>query len=157
MVYNRKKELSWVLFPLAVGAVSGFLSRQGMANYEVTAYKPSLSPPAIIFPVVWTILYLLMGIGTARINRLSLGRDKSAALNVFFIQLVVNFFWSLFFFNTHAYGFSFVWLLLLLILAVIMAVLYYREDKIAGLIQIPYIIWLLFAAYLNYEVWQRNR
>ena len=141
----------------AVGILSGLLSRQGTQLYGELAEKPALSPPAVLFPIVWTILYALMGIGAARIAAAPQGPGRSRGLNLFVAQLVVNFFWSLIFFNARAYGFALVWLLLLWILIAAMIAQFRRVDKPAALLQVPYLLWVTFAAYLNYGVWQLNR
>ena len=119
--------------------------------------KPSLSPPAILFPIVWTILYALMGIGAARVDAAQPGSARNRGLNVFVVQLVVNFFWSLIFFNAQAYGFALVWLLLLWVLIIAMILLFWPVDRLAAMLQIPYLLWVTFAAYLNYGVWQLNK
>ena len=119
--------------------------------------KPALSPPAVLFPIVWTILYAMMGIGAARIAAARDGRGRLQALNVFVIQLVVNFFWSLIFFNAQALGAAFFWLLLLWVLIIVMVFRFYRVDRAAALVLIPYFLWVSFAAWLNYAVWQLNK
>lgn len=154
---KKPKYLTWILGVEAIGFLSGLLSRQGTQMYAEMIQKPPLSPPGWLFPVVWTILYGLMGIGAARIAAYPVDRQRSRALNAFVIQLTVNFFWSLIFFNAGAYGFALLWLLLLWILVIVMIWLFYQVDKTAALFQIPYFLWVSFAAYLNYGVWQLNR
>ena len=146
----------WILLAEAVGALSGWLSRNGMKAYESTIHQPSLSPPSWLFPIVWTILYALMGIGAARVWMAPRGNDRSRSLNLFVTQLIVNFFWSLIFFNAQAFGFAFLWLVLLWALVLWMILTFRKVDKIAGTIQIPYLLWLTFAAYLNLGVWYLN-
>ena len=97
-----------------------------------------------------------MGIGAARVAAAPESRGRSAALNVFVTQLIVNFFWSLIFFNAQAFGFAFLWLQLLWLLVVVMIFLFSGVDKLAALLQIPYLLWITFAGYLNYGVWQLN-
>ena len=145
-----------ILLAEAVGALSGWLSRKGMKAYEGTVIQPPLSPPSWLFPVVWTILYALMGIGAARIYAATRGPDRSKGLNLYISQLIVNFFWSLIFFNAKAFGFALLWLILLWTLVLWMIVEFRQVDKLAGNIQIPYLIWLTFAAYLNLGVWYLN-
>ena len=140
----------------AVGALSGWLSRDGMKAYESNMVQPPLSPPAWLFPIVWTILYALMGIGAARVYSAPISPERSKGMNLFVIQLVVNFFWSLIFFNAQAYGFALIWLLLLWTLVLWMIVEFSKVDRLAALIQIPYLLWLAFAAYLNWGVWNLN-
>ena len=140
----------------AVGALSGFLSRQGTAMYAAMAEKPALSPPGIVFPIVWTVLFALMGIGGARVAAAPESKVRSRALNMFVVQLVVNFFWSLIFFNAKAYGFAFVWLLVLWVLIAGMILLFRRVDRSAAWLQLPYLLWVTFAGYLNFMIWRMN-
>ncbi len=140
----------------AVGALSGFLSMEGSRSFSDTVAQPPLSPPALLFPVVWTILYALMGIGAARVYNSPPSKARSLGLNLFIAQLAVNFFWSLIFFNDRAYGFAFFWLLLLWVLVLGMILTFRRTDKPAALLQLPYLLWLTFAAYLNAGVWYLN-
>ena len=153
---NWKTYAFWILATLAVGAISGFLSRSGMDNFQENVAQPPLSPPMILFPIVWSILYILMGIGGARIYLGGAELGKNRCLNLYVVQLVVNFFWSLIFFNAAAYGFALLWLLLLLGLVVAMTLCFWQTDKLSALLQIPYILWLLFATYLNFGIWRLN-
>ena len=154
---NFKTYAFWILLAEAVGALSGWLSRNGMKAYESSIVQPPLSPPSWLFPLAWTILYALMGIGAARIYKAPRGPDRSKGLNLYTSQLVVNFFWSLIFFNAQAFGFALLWLVLLWTLVMWMIVEFRQVDKPAGNIQIPYLIWLTFAAYLNLGVWYLNK
>ena len=144
-----------ILLAEAVGAVSGFITSSGMQQYAA-AEKPALSPPAILFPIVWTVLYALMGIGSARIYLAPESRNRTVSLVLYGVQLVVNFFWSLIFFGFHAYGFAFFWLLALLGVIIAMTEFFSKVDKTAALLQIPYILWVGFATYLNFMVWRLN-
>ena len=148
--------LLWIAVCLLVGAVSGLLSRQGMQIYQDTVIKPPLTPPAIVFPIVWTVLYTLMGIGAARIWYSEPGPMRSKGLNLFIAQLVVNFFWSIIFFNLQAFELAFLWLLLLWGLVLWMILTFRKVDPVAALLQIPYLIWLTAAAYLSAGVWLLN-
>ena len=140
-----------------MGLLSGLLSREGTALFSQLTAKPPLSPPGWLFPVVWTVLYALMGIGAARIWAAPKSRVRSRGLNLFIAQLIVNFFWSPIFFNARAYGLAFFWLLLLWALVFLMIREFRKVDKPAARLQIPYLLWLTFAAYLNWAVWQMNR
>lgn len=151
-----KTYLYWILATIAVGALSGFLSRGGMEQYSTDVIQPPLSPPPILFPIVWSILYALMGFSAARIFLAPNTRSRKCGLNLYIAQLVVNFFWSLIFFNAQAYGFSLIWLILLWILVFFMIRTFSRVDPLAAYLQIPYLIWLTFAAYLNAGVWYLN-
>ena len=152
-----KQIVFWILLSEAVGLLSGLLSREGTALYAELLQKPPLSPPGWVFPVVWTILYGLMGLSAAIIYAAPPTQARSRGLNLFIAQLIVNFFWSPIFFNARAYGFALAWLLLLWVMVLLMALQFRKVDKTAALLQIPYILWLTFAAYLNYGVWQLNR
>lgn len=140
----------------AVGALAGFLTRNGMAAYELLE-KPPLTPPDIVFPIVWGILYALMGIGAARIYLAPPSDDRTYSLKLFYLQLAANFLWSLIFFNLQAFGFAFFWLLFLWLLIFLMIRSFAKVDKIAARLQIPYLIWVTFAGYLNLMVWILNR
>lgn len=145
-----------VVLTEAVGVLSGLLSREGMEAFE-SVRQSALTPPAIVFPIVWTILYALMGIGAARVYEAPPSQNRSRGFWLFVFQLIFNFFWSLFFFNMQAFGFSFLWLVALWILILLMTLNFYQSDRPAGVIQIPYLVWVAFAGYLNFTVWQLNR
>ena len=155
---NKKWKVyaSFIGLAEVVGLLSGLLSRSGAQVYAQTVIKPPLSPPGWIFPAVWTVLYALMGIGAARVWLSTGSQKRNIGINLFVTQLVVNFFWSLIFFNLQAFGFAFFWLLVLLALVIWMACVFYKVDPFAGFLQIPYIIWLVFAAYLSAGVWILN-
>ena len=142
---------------LAVGVLSGLLSMGGMEEYASSVMKPALRPPGWLFGVVWTILYALMGISAAKIWLAPASTNREKGLNLYVAQLIVNFFWSLIFFNAQAFGFAVVWLLLLWVLVFLMILQFYKVNKKAALLQVPYLIWLTFAAYLNIGVWVLNR
>lgn len=145
-----------IAIPLLVGAVASLLTGGGMEVFA-TVEKPPLSPPGWLFPVVWTILYTLMGISSYLI--LTSDADESAkegAIRVYGLQLLVNFLWPTFFFNFRWYGFSFFWLLLLWFLVVVMILRFWKINKLAAYMNIPYSIWLTFAAYLNWGIWRLN-
>ena len=154
---NWKTYALWIALAEAVGLISGLLSREGTRLFGETALQPPLSPPAIVFPIVWTILYALMGVSAARIALAPSSTARSRGLNLFIAQLIVNFFWSLIFFNAKAYGFAFLWLLLLWFLVLWMILTFRKVDPLAAILQIPYLLWLTFAAYLNYGVWMLNQ
>ena len=154
---KKTRYFRWIFLTEAVGILSGILSRQGTADYEQIAVKPALTPPGIVFPIVWTVLYALMGIGAARVAAASDSHIRSRGLNLFVLQLVMNFFWSLIFFNAQAYGFALIWLLVMWALILAMIAAFFSVDRLSALLQIPYLLWVTFAAYLNYGVWMLNR
>ena len=146
----------WIVLCELVGIVSGLLSREGIAIYNATVSKPAFTPPAWVFPVVWTILFALMGISAARVSLSEPSKARSWGLNTFIAQLVVNFFWPLFFFNVQAFGFAFIWLILLWILVAFTLLQFWRVDQTAAWLLVPYLAWLTFAAVLNAAVWLMN-
>ena len=152
-----KPYLLWILPTEAVGALSGWLTRSGTELYSSTLVKPPLSPPGILFPIVWAILFALMGIGAARVYLTPTSAALPRSLILFFIQLAVNFFWSIIFFNLQAPGFAFLWLFLLWLLVLGMILSFKKADRTAALLQIPYLLWITFAAYLNLGIWLLNR
>jgi len=115
-----------------------------------------LTPPGIVFPIVWTILYALMGIGAARVWLSEDSIERMKALIVFAVQLAVNFFWSIIFFDLQAFQFAFWWLVILWVLIILMITAYHKVDKLAAYIQIPYLLWVTFAGYLTYMTWMMN-
>lgn len=144
-----QKMLICILIPLAVGALAGWLSREGMSLYQ-TMYKPLLSPPGWVFPVVWSLLYILMGIASCLVNCSEASRPrKKRALILYGLQLAVNFVWPLLFFRFGLLWLSFFWLLLLNGLVWACMTLFRYILPKAGKLMLPYLLWLFYAAYLN--------
>ena len=146
----------WIVLAEAVGALSGWLTRKGVKVYNATVEQPPLSPPSIAFPIVWGILFALMGVGAARIYLAPASNARSRSLLLFLVQLVFNFFWSIIFFNWQAFGFASLWLIALWVLILLMILSFRKVDKPAAWLQIPYLLWVTFAAYLNLGVWLLN-
>ena len=147
---------AWILFVEAVGALSGWLTREGTKRYSESVLPPPLSPPAIVFPIVWGILFALMGISVARVCQAPRSQARTRGLWLFFLQLAFNFFWSILFFQFQAFGGALIWLLVLWALILGMIFAFHRVDPPAAWLQIPYLLWVTFAAYLNFGVWQLN-
>ena len=147
-----------IALSLGVGTLAGFLTKDSMSLYG-EIIQPPLSPPSILFPIVWTLLYILMGVSAAMIytDKTAPARQKETALTVYAASLIVNFFWSIFFFNLRAFFLSFVWLLLLFVLILYTIRLYHRINRVAAYLQIPYAAWVAFAGYLNLAIWILNR
>ena len=137
--------LKSILLPLILGGIVGLITSKTM-DYEALA-KPPLSPPGIIFPIVWSILYTLMGISFAQLEINNLHDNDTK--KVYYEQLIVNLSWPIFFFTFKWRLFSILIILLLLILVIRMIRVFYRKEKLAGLLQIPYLLCLSFATYLN--------
>ena len=147
----------WIGLSLAVGLLSALLSRPGMEDFQETVRQPPLSPPAFLFPVVWTILYVLMGIASYLVYTSNAEEEQvTKALTVYGYQLVVNFLWSIFFFDFGWYLFSFFWLILLWILIFLTIRLFGSISKTAAYLLIPYLVWVTFAGYLNLGIWWLN-
>ena len=147
----------WIALSEGVGALAGWLTRNGTEYFADNVAKPPLTPPAAAFPVVWAALYALMGVGAARISLLSPSRGRTVSLRLFAAQLAFNFLWSILFFLLRAYGFSFLWLTVLWGLIVWMTLSFYELDRLSAWLQIPYILWVFLAGYLNLGVWTLNR
>lgn len=141
--------LIFTAIPLIVGIVAGLLTRGSMETFS-QLNKPPLSPPGILFPIVWTILYTLMGIASYLVYTLDKSKeDIYNALRVYFFQLAVNFLWSIFFFNFEWYIFSFFWLVFLWVLILYTIRLFYPLSNAAAYLLVPYLLWVTFAGYLN--------
>lgn len=152
-IKNKSTLIIFILIPLAAGSLSALLSGNSAAYLALN--KPPLSPPSFLFPIVWTILYILMGISSYIIYE-SEDPEKNKALRLYFIQLFFNFLWSIFFFGFSMYLFAFLWLLVLIILIALMIYQFHKISPVAAYLQIPYLIWCLFAAYLNFMIYQLN-
>ncbi|MBO5330333.1 MAG: tryptophan-rich sensory protein [Anaerotignum sp.] len=150
-----KPYLKSIILPLAVGGLSAVFTMKGMPYYDMQE-KPFFTPPDIVFPIVWTILYILMGISAACVKQSNDPRKKQA-LKTYYLQLAVNFFWSIIFFGLHQYFLAFLWLLLLILLVAKMIKDFAQIDLTAAKLQIPYLLWCIFAAALNFGVWWLNR
>lgn len=147
-----------VTIALGVGGLSALLTSGNMDIYS-RIEQPPLAPPPILFPIVWTILYVLMGISAAMIYE---EKDRKPdevrnALTVYGISLFFNFFWSIIFFNMQAYLFAFIWLVVLWALILLTIIKYYRIRPIAAYLQIPYLLWVTFAGYLNFAIYILNK
>lgn len=151
-----KTYAAWVLLAEAVGGLSGWLTREGARRYSESVVQPPLSPPPIVFPIVWGILFALMGVSAARIWLGQPSDDRRLGLGLFFGQLAFNFFWSIIFFNLQWYGFALLWLIVLWALIAAMVLVFYRMDAWAARLQLPYLAWVAFAGYLNAGVWLLN-
>ena len=145
-----------VVLAEAVGALSGWLTRDGAQQYAQSIVLPPLSPPGIVFPIVWTVLFALMGIGSALVWLAPDSQARSGALRLYAVQLAFNFVWSLIFFNWKNYGFAFVWLAALWVLIGWMILRFRALVPAAGWTQVPYFLWVAFAGYLNLGVWLLN-
>ncbi len=148
MKKNTKILLICLAVPLLAGALSGWITKDGMEAYKLLN-KPPLSPPGWLFPVMWTILYILMGIASYLVVVSKQTENKMESLFLYGLQLAVNFLWPVFFFQCQWYFFSFLWLVLLWCLILAAARYFYTVDERAGYLMVPYLLWVTFAGYLN--------
>ena len=156
MKWNWKLLVICLVIPLAVGGLSALLSGGGMADYG-QLNQPPLSPPGWLFPVVWTILYLLMGYASYRVATADAPREKKQqALAVYGAQLLANFLWSPIFFGLELRLTAFFVLVILWVLIYITMRLFSKIDERAGDLLLPYILWVTFAGYLNIGVFLLN-
>lgn len=145
---NRAKSyIISILIALAAGGISSIFAMSAMEEYNQLR-QPAFAPPSWIFPIVWTILFILMGISAARVY-LADTEDTPSALRIYALQLIVNIIWTPLYFTFNLRLAAFIWLMLLFILVLIMTIRFNRVDKTAAILQIPYIIWLVYAGYLN--------
>ena len=142
-----------ILIPVILGGIVGLIISNFM-DYDIIN-KPLLSPPAIVFPIIWTILYILMGISYGILKANDLADEK--VNSVYFTQLLTNITWPIVFFAFKWRFIAIIWIIVLLILIIYMTAIFYKKNKIAGLLQIPYIIWTIFATYLTIGVYVLNK
>ncbi len=156
MKIDKKLLAICIALPLLVGILSAQLTGESMTLFDAVT-QPPLSPPGWLFPVVWTILYTLMGVASYLVLTASAQEtEKKKAISIYLYQLTVNFLWPTFFFNFQWFFFSFLWLLLLWVLILLTIIRFYRITKPAGYLLIPYLIWVTFAGYLNLGIWLLN-
>ncbi|MBP9996210.1 MAG: tryptophan-rich sensory protein [Lachnospiraceae bacterium] len=139
-----------IAIPLIVGAISAFLTKDAMVTFNAMN-KPPLAPPSWLFPIAWTIIYVLMGIASFLIYQSS-SEEKYMGQIIYIVQLIFNFAWSIIFFNLGAYGFSCVWLAILLIMVIALIMNTAQYSIPAMVMLIPYAVWCCFAMYLNIGV-----
>ena len=142
-----------ILIPVILGSIVGFII-SGFIDYN-SLIKPPFAPPSILFPIIWTILYVLMGLSYGILYSNNLVDDD---INfIYYLQLIFNLLWPIIFFVFEARLFAFIWIIILAILVIIMTVKFFRKNQISGILQIPYIVWTFFATYLNLSIYLLNR
>lgn len=156
MKIDKKRLIICLAIPLVVGGAAGLLTMNSMEAFEALN-QPPLSPPRWLFPVVWTVLYVLMGIASYLVSVSDAPHEEKArALWTYGIQLAFNFLWPIAFFNLKWYLFAFLWLVILWILILITALRFGRIRKPAGYLLVPYLLWVAFAGYLNLGIYLLN-
>ncbi len=156
MKIDIKKLIKNLIIPLAVGIVAGFLTRDGVKEFAITAEKPFFMPPGWLFPIAWTILYTLMGISAYLIDEATQLHDKKLAFILYYLQLFFNFVWSFIFFNVGNYLFAFIWIIILLVLIIATTIQFNKINPKAAYLMIPYILWVAFATVLTFSVYLLN-
>lgn len=153
---DRKKLAICVSIPLIVGGVSALMTKNSMETFE-RLHQPPLSPPGWLFPVMWTVLYVLMGIGSYLVASSKAAQTvKKRALWTYGSQLAFNFLWTIVFFNLEWFLFAFIWLVVLWLLILATAIQFYRIRRMAGYLLVPYLLWVAFAGYLNFGIYLLN-
>ncbi|MBP3635767.1 MAG: tryptophan-rich sensory protein [Bacilli bacterium] len=149
-----KKLFFYIFITILIGTIPSVFVFGNMSSYELLN-KPALSPPGLVFPIAWTILYILMGISIYRIM-MSDNKRKNDAKLIYFIQLVINALWTPIFFGFNEYFLAFLWIIMLILLVITMIMIFFKIDKISSYLNIPYLLWLLFASYLNFGIFVLN-
>ena len=158
MLKKIKPYVISVLIALGVGGLAAYLTSGNMDLYGEIV-KPPLAPPSWLFPVAWTVLYVLMGLGSAIVYTMRCQANpllRASALRLYALNLIVNFFWSVIFFNMRSFLFAFVWIMLLWFIIILMILSFKKINKTAAYLQIPYLLWVTFAAYLNFMIYTLN-
>ena len=155
MKMQWKKLFVCIAIPLAVGGISAVISRGGISAFE-NVIKPPLTPPAWLFPLCWTILYVLMGVASYLVA-VSDEILRGNALLFYGVQLILNFVWPLIFFELSLYLLAFVWLVILWAIILVTMLKFYKTTERAGDLMLPYILWVTFAGYLNFGVFLLNK
>lgn len=143
----------FILLPLVVGIISSLITGDAMTSFG-ELNQPPLAPPAWLFPVAWTILYILMGVASYLIFRLDPktkkeAKARDAELTIYFTQLIFNFLWAIFFFQFELRFFAFGWLIVMWLMILALIIMAFKNRKVAAWCLIPYLLWCTFAAYLN--------
>ena len=149
--------LACILLPLIIGSLSGLANAGSLNDWYVQLNKPSFNPPGYLFGPVWTVLYLLMGISLYLIWKSPKGNPRTNALIIFGLQMLLNFAWSFIFFYFKQTGWALVDIIILWLNIIIMIFVFYKINKTAALIQIPYLLWVSFASVLNAAIWILNK
>ncbi|PBQ30998.1 TspO protein [Sphingobacteriaceae bacterium] len=145
-----------ILLPLSIGALSGVATASGVRSWYLTLEKPFFNPPDYLFAPVWTVLYLLMGISFYLVLQSKFSRYKRRAIQIFVLQLILNFLWSFLFFKFHLITAALIDIVLMWLSILLMIFTFYEVDKKAGLLQVPYLLWVTFATLLNASIWMLN-
>jgi tryptophan-rich sensory protein len=144
-----------ILLPLIIGGISGYYTASNIQSWYITLIKPSFNPPNYLFGPVWTTLYIIMGISFYMIWS-STKINKNKLIGIYLFQLILNFLWSFIFFKYHAIGIAAVEIVVLWLSILTMIIMFYKNNKWAALINIPYLLWVSFASVLNISIYLLN-
>lgn len=154
MKINWKKLIIITLLTFFVGSFFNFFTMNNVETFKELS-KP-IDVPGILFPIVWTILYLLMSVSYYIISN-SNDKQKDESKTIYIVQLIINSLWSLIFFGFEAYLLAFIWIIILLIAVIVMIVKFYKVNRLSAYLQIPYVLWIIFAGYLNLGIYILNQ
>ena len=150
IVKQKLKNIFLGSFPLLVGIISSLLTDFDLYSDIVL---PELAPPAILFPIVWTILYILMGISFVLVYKCC---DNKENRILYALQILLNFVWVMIFFNARMFLLSFIFIIIMDVIALYTILIYIKQNKISGYLLIPYLLWICFASYLNWNIFLLN-
>lgn len=146
-----------LIIPLSIGAIGGFLTFDSVRTWYPTLNKPAFNPPNSIFGPVWSALYIIMGISSYLVwSKRKIVSGYWWAVGIYVLQLILNLTWSFLFFYQHQIGFALVEIGVLLLTIIVNAFIFFRIDKVAGWLFLPYILWVSFASYLTYSIFILN-
>ena len=146
-----------IALPLVTGALSGYIIKDDITGWYAQLQKPVFDPPNWLFAPVWTLLYILMGVSYFMIYELKPDDTRAKALLAFYVQLGLNFFWSIIFFNMHRPAAALLEIALLWVSILLMIFLFRKLNPLAAYLQIPYLLWVSFATLLNAAIWTMNQ
>lgn len=146
------KRLFYLFFPIVIGSVIGFIINKYI-DYS-TLVKPPLSPPKLLFPIMWSIIYLLLGISYYLYKKNNI--DNKEINYIYYLQLIVNYLWSIIFFVWKLRFVAIIWIILLFLLVIILYKKYINKYKLSAYLLIPYIIWCIYATYLAIGIYLLN-
>ena len=145
-----------LVITLSVGGIAGYATANAIGGWYATLLKPSFNPPNNIFAPVWTLLYIMMGIALYLIWKQPVSKKRNMAFLFFGIQLFLNFWWSILFFNYHQLGWAFVEIIAMWVFIIVTIFAFAPLSKTAAWLLVPYVSWVSFASILNYAIWRLN-
>lgn len=153
---NGLKFIACLSMPLIIGAIAGIYTSKNIATWYVFLNKPTFNPPNYLFGPVWTTLYILMGVSFFIVLNKADEIDKKKLISIFAFQLLLNFMWSFIFFEFHLLGWALVEIIIMWLSILTMILIFYKTNKLAAIINIPYLLWVSFATFLNYNIYVLN-